>query len=60
VTGAVRVGDRLTREDSINGDRAAGAVVSGSDTYIYSDTLEVLNTAGNVVVIRNGGKVSQL
>ena len=59
VSGEIENTAGVTGEDSVSENGADGAIKGGSDVYVYSGTLDSLNTDGNVVVEdENGDEVS--
>ncbi|SEQ83458.1 hypothetical protein [Natrinema salaciae] len=59
VDGTITNSFGLTSEDSVSDTTASGLVNRGTDTYVYSGTLEDLTTYGDVVVTRNGEVITE-
>jgi len=59
VSGEIENTAGVTGEDTVSGDGADGAIKGGSDVYVYSGTLDDLNTDGDVDVSRNSQDVAE-
>jgi surface glycoprotein (TIGR04207 family) len=62
VNGEIKDTRSLTKEDTVSGpdgSQVEGAISSGADTYVYSGSLETLNTDGDIVIVRNGKEITE-